>query len=185
MRVVAGTRGGRRLSAPPGRAVRPTSDRVREALFSILGADVVGARVLDCYAGSGALGIEALSRGAEHAVFVESDRRVTRTIRSNLAALELSGDVVVADVARAATRLPPGDFDLVLADPPYGHALDGLVGLLDELRGTGRLPVARVVVERDRRTTDPLPGWLAVDDLRTYGDTALLLLRVQSDEERP
>ena len=184
MRVVAGTHRGRRLSAPPGRRVRPTSDRVREALFSILADEVVGAHVLDCYAGSGALGIEALSRGAERVQFVEADRRTARTITANLASLGLQAEVVVADVARAANRLAADAVDLVLADPPYGDPLDGLVRLLDDLRLSGRLGAARVVVERDRRADDALPRWLAVEQVRTYGDSALLLLRVQPDEER-
>ena len=97
MRVVAGLYRGRRLQAPPGRSTRPTSDRVREALFSILGPAVEGARVLDLFAGSGALGIEALSRGAAEAVFVESDPRAAAAIRGNLKTLDASGRVHARD----------------------------------------------------------------------------------------
>ncbi len=125
MRVIAGGLGGRRLRAPRGLATRPTSDRVREALFSALG-HVTSARVLDLYAGTGALGIEALSRGAAHATFVESARPALAALRENLAALGLAGAarVVAQPVAGAASRIGgggwlAGPFDLVFADPPY------------------------------------------------------------------
>src|SRR5580692_6775643 len=121
MRVIAGRLGGRRLTAPRGMATRPTSDRVREALFSALGP-LGGAAVLDLYAGTGALGIEALSRGAARATFVESARPALAALRDNLAALGLEGAarVLAMPVERAVTRLG-GAFDLVLADPPYAE----------------------------------------------------------------
>ena len=121
MRVVAGIYGGRRLVAPPGDATRPTSDRVREALFSVLGASVAGARVLDLFAGSGALGIEALSRGAASALFVDRAPAAIKAIRTNLDALGIEADVrrmpALAALRTAADR---GDaYDLVFLDPPY------------------------------------------------------------------
>ncbi|HVY44643.1 MAG TPA: 16S rRNA (guanine(966)-N(2))-methyltransferase RsmD, partial [Minicystis sp.] len=123
MRVIAGALGGRRLVAPPGRATRPTSDRVREAVFSALG-DVEGAVVLDLFAGTGALGIEALSRGAAHATFVENARASLAALRENLAALGLgaTSSVIAQPAARAVASLagaPGPAFDLVLVDPPY------------------------------------------------------------------
>ncbi len=121
MRVIAGSLGGRRLVAPPGRATRPTSDRVREALFSILG-DVAGLAVLDLYAGTGALGIEALSRGASHATFVEQARSALRSLRQNRAALHLASRarVVAAPVERVLAAPPwlGETIDLVFIVPP-------------------------------------------------------------------
>src|SRR5919206_4033417 len=120
-RIVAGTLGGRRLTAPPGRDTRPTSDRVREALFSILGP-VDGADVLDLFAGSGALGLEALSRGAAHATFVESDREACRTINRNLDKLGLENATVLCQNVLTALRADArtgSRYDLVLLDPPY------------------------------------------------------------------
>src|SRR5918999_4707697 len=124
MRVIAGRYGGRRLQAPPGAATRPTSDRVREALFSVLGGRVDGANVLDLFAGSGALGIEALSRGAAEATFVDSAPAAARAVRANLEALGLEAEVHRAD-ARAflrAARKGGRQYDLVLIDPPYRRA---------------------------------------------------------------
>ena len=121
MRVIAGHYGGRRLQAPPGEATRPTSYRVREALFSLLGERVEGARVLDLFAGTGALGIEALSRGAAEVTFVDSAPAAIRAVRANLEALDAIADVRRADARRflggasAAAR----EYDLVFLDPPY------------------------------------------------------------------
>jgi 16S rRNA (guanine966-N2)-methyltransferase len=173
VRVVAGRLGGRRLATPRGTLTRPTSDRVREALFGVLG-DVEGARALDLFAGSGALGIEALSRGAAHATFVEADPAAVAAVRRNVADLKL-GDV--ADLrradARAFLRNAPRagrHYDLVFVDPPYRHA----AALADAL-GEGLPPVlapgARVVVESDRR--DPLELALPLLDERRYGDTLI------------
>jgi 16S rRNA (guanine966-N2)-methyltransferase len=173
VRVVAGTRGGRRLTAPAGRGTRPTSDRVREALFSILG-DVEGLRVVDLFAGSGALGIEALSRGAASAVFVERDPRAARAVRTNLEALELEAAVLVRDaVAALEDAARRGDqYDLAFLDPPYG-----LVGELGPRVSASLPPVlapgARVVAESDRR--HPLQLDLPLDLERRYGDTLIRL----------
>jgi 16S rRNA (guanine966-N2)-methyltransferase len=121
VRIVAGSRRGHRIEAPKGVVTRPTGDRVREAVFSILGS-VEGARALDLFAGSGALGLEALSRGATSCVFVERDREAVRVIQANLAKLRLTGAVVVARDATTALREERDRgrrYDLVLADPPY------------------------------------------------------------------
>lgn len=117
MRIVAGSRKGHTIYAPKGRSTRPTSDRVREAAFNLIGP-VDGASVLDLYAGSGAMGLEALSRGAASAVFVEADRDACRTIERNLEKLRLKGAVVCGDVLAALTN-ERGRYDLVLVDPPY------------------------------------------------------------------
>ena len=174
MRVVAGRLGGRRLHAPPGRGTRPTSDRIREALFSTLGP-LDGARVLDLFAGSGALGIEALSRGALHAVLVERDPRAAATIRRNLTELGLGADeatLVVAPV-RAALRdasLRGDTYDLVLLDPPYRSA-PGLGRELTEALEPLLRAGARVVTESDHRA--PLALELPVTHERRYSDTLI------------
>ena len=170
MRIVAGEYGGRRLHAPRGTRTRPTADRVREALFSMLG-DVSGARVLDLYAGSGALGIEALSRGAAEAVFVERDPRAVAAIRRNLDALGLADTVVRQDALRFVARAE-GTFDLVFCDPPY-DSVPRIAGPLAE-----RLPAllaegARIVTESDKRTPLELP--LPLVSERTYGDTRIAI----------
>lgn len=174
MRVIAGELGGRRLHAPRGRTTRPTSDRVREALFSMLG-ELAGARVLDLFAGSGALGIEALSRGAASTVFVERDAAALRALRANLDALALApprAEVRPAD-ALAALESAHGrqeTYDLVFIDPPYSQARDWgpeLSASLPPLLG----PAARVIVESDRRA--PLQLGIALERERRYGDTTI------------
>jgi 16S rRNA (guanine966-N2)-methyltransferase len=172
MRVVAGTYGGRRLATPPGSATRPTSDRVREALFSILGVSVDGARVLDLFAGSGALGIEALSRGAATAVFVDRAPKAIVAIQANLKALGIEADVRRME-ARAALRtaLARGEaYDLVFLDPPYRRAA-GLGRELSEALPAVLAGRARVVSESDRR--DPLALDFELTGERRYGDTVI------------
>ena len=174
MRVVAGRFGGRSLVAPRGRATRPTSDRVREALFSILaGADSLeGVRVLDLFAGSGALAIEALSRGALDAVLVDSSAAAVAAIRRNLSAVGVDADVRRQDAlqylegARRDARL----YDLVFLDPPYRHASALGRELSSALRPV-LAPTARVVAESDRRA--PLELDLTLLDERRYGDTLI------------
>ncbi|CAN5464735.1 16S rRNA (guanine(966)-N(2))-methyltransferase RsmD [soil metagenome] len=186
MRVIAGTARGRPLTVPPGRDVRPTSDKVREAMFSSLGDVVAGAHVLDLFAGSGALGIEALSRGARHAVLVERSPRAVAAIRQNLARTGLAerARVVTLDAARFCRR-PGGHFGLVLADPPYAEPLATVYALLGMLHDAGALaPGATVVVERHRRDAGPQPPpFLAPRRERTYGDTLLRYLQLR--EEAP
>jgi 16S rRNA (guanine966-N2)-methyltransferase len=164
MRVVAGRYGGRTLKAPRGGDVRPTADRVREALFSILGP-LDGLAVLDLFAGTGALGIEAISRGAATCVFVDVD---TRPVRANLEALGIEAEV---RRARALSALRPGDhYDLILLDPPYRDAAR-LGPELTEALPPVLNPSARVVSESDRR--HPLELGLTLHDERRYGDTLI------------
>ncbi|MDQ0789456.1 16S rRNA (guanine(966)-N(2))-methyltransferase RsmD [Streptomyces sp. B3I8] len=157
-RVIAGRAGGRRLSVPPGNGTRPTSDRAREGLFStwqsLLGGPLDGERVLDLYAGSGAVGLEALSRGAGHVLLVEADARAARTVRENVRRLGLPGAEVRAGKAEQTVRTaPPSDpYDLVFLDPPYAVADDDLREILLTLRAGGWLaPDALVTVERGTR----------------------------------
>jgi 16S rRNA (guanine966-N2)-methyltransferase len=170
MRVVAGEFRGRRLAAPRGMRTRPTADRVREALFSMLG-DVTGACVLDLYAGSGALGIEAMSRGAESAQFVERDARAAAVIERNLAALGLDEPVLRQDVLRFLAR-HEGMFDLVFCDPPYDSA-PRLAGPLAERLPAITVEGGRIVTESDKRMPLELPLPLLTE--RTYGDTRIAI----------
>ncbi|MEJ7732811.1 MAG: 16S rRNA (guanine(966)-N(2))-methyltransferase RsmD [Polyangiaceae bacterium] len=192
MRVIAGALGGRRLLAPRGRETRPTSDRVREALFSAL-ADVSGAAVLDLYAGTGALGIEALSRGAARAVFVERDRAALAVLRENLQALGLEprAAVVAQTVERSLVEVSRrGPYQLLLVDPPYAD-VTAAVELVGELVARGAIDGAgRVVVEHASRDAPPRHAALEVQDTRRYGDTSVsryrmgALLREATDDSR-
>jgi 16S rRNA (guanine966-N2)-methyltransferase len=176
MRVIAGRLGGRRLAAPRGQSTRPTSDRVREALFSVL-VDVDEARVLDLWAGTGALGIEALSRGAAHATFVESGRPALAALRQNLAALDLAGAVtrVVATPVARATATLDGPFDLVFVDPPYADVGD-VPAAVAALRARGALAAGvRVVVEHASRDAAPVLDGMTARPGRSYGDTRVTI----------
>jgi len=171
-RIVAGTAGGRRLVVPP-RGTRPTSERVREALFSAIESrlDLDGAAVLDLYAGSGALGLEALSRGAASVTFVESDRNALAVLRSNVAAVGLPGASVVPGRVRTVLAGPASSYDLVLADPPYADSDVSLV--LSALVGWTR-PGALIVLERSVRSADPVwPSVFSPLKIRKYGDTVV------------
>ena len=175
MRIVAGRHKGRRLRAPAGAGTRPTADKVREALFSILGP-VEGLRVLDLYAGSGALGLEALSRGAGPATFVESARPALAAIRANLDAVGEEAEVVASDVLKWLRAAAGGEaaFDLVFCDPPYDAAPRIAQQLGDLLpRVTG--PQALIVTESSKR--NPLVIDLPLSDERTYGDTRIAIHR--------
>jgi 16S rRNA (guanine966-N2)-methyltransferase len=174
MRVIAGAYKGRRLTTPPGSATRPTSDRVREALFSILG-DVGGFRVLDLFAGSGALGIEALSRGAAEAVFVESGRRAAAAIAANLRAVgDPPATVRAEDVLAYLGRARGQAYELVFADPPYSSATR-LGERLSELLPGVLHEASLTVTESDKRT--PLDLSLPLIDERVYGDTRIAIHR--------
>jgi 16S rRNA (guanine966-N2)-methyltransferase len=172
MRVVGGTHRGRRLRAPAGAATRPTADRVREALFSML-EPVQGLRVLDLFAGSGALGIEAASRGAAAVTLVDTSRAAIATITRNLRDLELEATVIRRD-AVAYLGAHPGPFDLVLVDPPYSSALS-LAGPLTDRLPPVLSPGARIVTESDKR--QPLDLALPLVRERTYGDTRVAIHR--------
>lgn len=189
MRVIGGNWGGRRLLGPPrGAETRPTTDRVREAVFSALGARVDGARVLDLFAGTGAMGIEALSRGAAHADFVEIDRGLCQTIQTNLETLEAPRSlwsIHRRDVRRALKALK-GPWDLVFIDPPYGHLLEreALAGLAE---GDLVRPGGTVVVEHASRETLALPSSASrfeLVDARAYGDSTISTVR-RMDEPAP
>ncbi len=172
MRVIAGTYGGRSLKAPPGAATRPTSDRVREALFSILGDRVPGARVLDLFAGSGALGLEALSRGADSVTFVDDAAAAIRAVKANLETLGAGANVQRIDALRflAAASGKGAQYDLVFLDPPYRQA-ERLARLLSEALPAVLAPGAVAVAESDRRA--PLALNLPLHDERRYGDTLI------------
>ena len=172
MRIVAGRWGGRRLISPRGDAVRPTADRVREALFSILGEFVQDARVLDLFAGSGALGLEALSRGAAQATFVDSAAASVAAVRANLEALDGEAEVRRADAVRflGTAKGETRQYDLVLLDPPYRLA-ERLGRELSETLPAVLAASALVISESDRRA--PLPLDLPLADERRYGDTLI------------
>jgi 16S rRNA (guanine966-N2)-methyltransferase len=172
VRVIAGEWGGRRLQAPRTVATRPTSDRVREALFSVLGARVQGARVLDLFAGSGALGLEALSRGAAAATFVDCAPAAIRAVKANLDALGADAEVRRADAQRflGAASAAARQYDLVFLDPPY--RLAGRLGSeLTVALPAVLAPGAVVVSESDRRA--PLDLRLPLHEERRYGDTLI------------
>lgn len=184
MRVTGGADRGRKLAAPRGLRTRPTAERVREALFDILGPAVAGMRVLDLFAGTGAIGIEALSRGAARAVFVERDRAALRTLRANLAALRVSrerarvvaGDAITAWSALARSEAP---FDLVFLDPPYAGSLD-LRGLEALASGVLLRPGGQVVIQHSTQVTVPaVAGLIASRTTRRFGGTALTFLRTE------
>ena len=182
-RIIAGTAGGRRLAVPPGARTRPTADRTREALFSSLVSlqgPLDGARVLDLYAGSGALGLEALSRGAEHALLVENDAKALRVLRANVRDLALPGVQVAAEPVERVVGAPPGAaygdaYDVVLADPPYSTTPERVERVLADLVGHGWLADgAVVVVERSSRGPGPAwPGGLVAERERRYGEASL------------
>lgn len=171
MRVIAGVHGGRRLAAPAGRGTRPTGDRVREALFSMLGP-LDDLRVLDLFAGSGALGLEALSRGAGSAEFVDADPGAAKVVRANLETLGIEAEVrrrdALAFLRDAARR--GRQYDLVLLDPPYREA-DAIGAALGESLPPVLAPGARVTTESDRR--DPLGLPFPLETERRYGDTLI------------
>ena len=180
MRITGGTLRSRALRAPKGQATRPTTDRVREALFGILASSgvVEGARVLDLYAGTGALGLEALSRGAASAVLVESGREALAALRENVTSLGLAGSahVVSGEVARAFGRIArSGPFDLVFADPPWAQVDAGEADrALATLARDGLLAEdATVVLEHSSRTDPRDVAGLSRQSTRRYGDTAL------------
>jgi 16S rRNA (guanine966-N2)-methyltransferase len=190
MRVIAGELGGRRLKAPGGSGTRPTSDRVREAVFAMLG-DVRAVSVLDLFAGTGALGIEALSRGAHSAVFVERDAGAARVLKGNLAELGIAREAVEVRQVEVLKALHDASacqetYDLVFIDPPYGRArqtpstsvspiADGWGPRLSAILPALLSPGARVVVESDRRA--PIELDVAIERSRRYGDTSITIHR--------
>ncbi|MGV1008861.1 MAG: 16S rRNA (guanine(966)-N(2))-methyltransferase RsmD [Dermatophilaceae bacterium] len=188
-RIISGALGGRRITTPAGSGTRPTSGRVREALYSRLEhlGVVAGARVLDLYAGSGALGLEALSRGARTAVLVEADRAAASVARANAAQLGLDTvHVRTEDVERFLLSGPSTEpFGLVLLDPPYDISEDTLADVLALLVNHDWLaPEALVVVERSSRSPEPRwPARLSAAGERRYGDTRMWFADAPSDDE--
>jgi 16S rRNA (guanine966-N2)-methyltransferase len=192
VRIIAGTLGGRRLVTPRGLATRPTADRVKEAIFNILGSpqtangDSSPFRVLDLYAGSGALGLEAISRGADEAVLVETDRAAIQAATRNVAMLGLEARVrIVQDDAAMALRRLPGQFSWVFLDPPYGMgAIERMLRLLG--KSTLLAPGALVLAEHDAREAPAeRHGQLALEDRRSYGQTAVSFYRQKPTEPEP
>jgi 16S rRNA (guanine966-N2)-methyltransferase len=179
-RVIAGEAGGRRLAVPDGRDTRPTSDRAREGLFATISSIVgslAGSRVLDLYAGSGAVGLEALSRGAGHVLLVESGARAGRVIRENIEALGLPGAELIVDrVERVLARGPgqQGGYDVVFADPPYALPGEQVSAVLSALADRAWLaPGALVIVERATRSGPVTwPAGYAQDRARRYGEAS-------------
>jgi 16S rRNA (guanine(966)-N(2))-methyltransferase RsmD len=178
MRIVAGTARGRRLAAPKGAQTRPTSDKVRGAVFNVLGQFFDGGAVLDLYAGSGALALEALSRGCARAVCVERDRAAAEVIRRNAEACGLGPqvEVRVEPVERALSHLPAASFQLAFVDPPYAEGPDAALAVLARVLAPG----ARVVAEH-AATQPPAErhGALALEDRRAYGDTGISIYRLE------
>jgi 16S rRNA (guanine966-N2)-methyltransferase len=185
-RIIAGSRGGRRIAVPPGAKTRPTTDRVREALFSSIASwagtaagpaerSLAGLAFCDLYAGSGAVGLEAASRGADPVLLVEADRRTALLARRNAADLTLDVDVRAARVEQLGPRTAEAGFDVLFADPPYDVATPALERLLADLLSGGWLAAdGLLVVERSRRT--PKPSWprhLSEQWCRNYGETVL------------
>jgi 16S rRNA (guanine(966)-N(2))-methyltransferase RsmD len=181
LRIVGGEARGRPLRAAAGKGTRPTADRVRQSLFDALGQRMDGLAVLDLYAGTGALALESLSRGAAHAVLIENDPRACAAIFHNVAALNYGERcrVMRGELPQALQELRGEKFDLVFSDPPY--ALRAAQSTLEGLASSGVLaPAARVVLEMDRREPDPSPpaGLRRVDE-RRYGDTRVLVWSVE------
>ena len=182
MRVIAGRCSGTRLFAPAGRDTRPIADRAKETLFSILGERLLEARVLDLYAGSGAIGIEALSRGARSAVFVERHRGAADVIRENLrrTGLSAAGRIVVSDVERFLAGDPQLRFDLAFLDPPYAER--AILAPLERLPAW-LTPDAMVVVKHHWRTELPAVPGLQPIRLRRLGETSLSFLTVSPEDD--
>jgi 16S rRNA (guanine966-N2)-methyltransferase len=180
MRIVGGEWRGRTFKAPKGRATRPTTDRVREALFDALsariGSDFAGQRVLDPFGGSGALGFEALSRGADFVTFVERDRSTARIIAANIADLGATGrsEVVVGDAFTLAGRMRGGPFTLLLLDPPYTLDAAGICALLESLRDAGAV-ACEALVTWEHAAGAPVvwPDGFRFEAVRRYGSTEI------------
>jgi 16S rRNA (guanine966-N2)-methyltransferase len=172
VRVISGTYGGRRLRGPDTADTRPVTDRVKESVFSSLGSSVVGARVADLFAGAGSFGIEALSRGAESAVFVEKGRKALAVLQANLDELGIEASVEQVDVLRWVGEAS-SVFDLVFCDPPWPMGEPALTALLEELVPRLRSG-AMVIVTRRASDRVPRPFGYEIDDDRRHGDTRII-----------
>ncbi len=188
MRIISGFAGGRRLRAPSGNKTRPTSDRVREALFSILGPPREECRVLDVFAGSGGLGLEALSRGARHATFIDRDKDAQQALRHNIGELDVgkATEIHQGDALRALAKFQRAgrQFHWIFIDPPYATDLAAqAMELIAE--GALLLPIEDdgvVVVEHDKRS-EPAEsyGCLIRTETRRYGDTSVSFYERKSE----
>jgi 16S rRNA (guanine966-N2)-methyltransferase len=188
-RIIGGSAGGRRLQTPTGDATRPTADRVREALFSALEArfgTLRGLRFLDLYAGSGAVGLEAASRGADAVTAVESDRRTARLVEANAAALGFDLDVRAQPVAAVLATPPAAPYDVAFLDPPYPMPTEEVAHVLSLLVGHGWVqPGGSVVVERSARSVEPSwPHGLEPQRRKKYGETVLWYLLRDFDADQ-
>jgi 16S rRNA (guanine966-N2)-methyltransferase len=186
MRIVGGRLRGRALAQPKSQAIRPTADRLREALFNILvhayEDPISGARVLDLFAGSGALGLEALSRGAAFALFVDQASEARALIRANVAALGLGGvsRIFRRDARKLGGAHPLEPFTLAFLDPPYGQDL-AQPALASAAAGGWLVPGALAVVEEAAKAGFSAPEGFAELERRSYDDTALIVLRYELD----
>ena len=169
MRIIAGKHRGRVLSQFRGMDIRPTADRVKESLFQIIGDRLVGARVLDLFCGSGALGLESLSRGAKEAVFNDVSRESLAVLKKNLAALREEGQVMQSDYAACLMRMR-GKFDIIFCDPPY--KMDCREDVLARIAAHDRLAAGGVVIWESEREEEAPAGWRR-SDLRSYGRTKI------------
>jgi 16S rRNA (guanine966-N2)-methyltransferase len=177
VRVIAGQYRGTRLHSPPGFDIRPTADRLRETIFNIIGVGIFGKRILDLFAGTGAMGIEALSRGATHAVFVDHNPRALELIRKNIAKVKAGEQTTIIswDIARDLQCLRHQEaFDLVFIDPPYRQGL--IQNTLVHLR-SAKIGFRSIVIEHDaKESIDNLPAGFILDDQRCYGKTLVSFL---------
>lgn len=180
MRIIGGEARGRRLTGPKGDSTRPMTDRAREAVFNILRSEVPGAEVLDLYAGTGSMGLEALSRGASRALFVESDRAMAEILAHNVEAVGLGGEVVVGTVERYLAGPVRVIADLAFVDPPYPLAVPSVEQVLADL-GRHLAPGGTVLLHRRKGQPAPEAPWPLVDD-RTYGSAQMWFYR---DERTP
>ncbi|MCL6473276.1 MAG: 16S rRNA (guanine(966)-N(2))-methyltransferase RsmD [Firmicutes bacterium] len=181
LRVIAGVAKGRKLYAPKGADIRPTSDRVKEAIFNIIGREINNKNVLDLFAGTGSLGIEALSRGAEHAYFIDSKTQAIDLIKKNLDITGLDGKatVIKSDVYKAIERLAKNElrFDLIFLDPPYRISVSFLDAILNMLASDILKKDGLLVLEHAAKTEPRSVEGLELESTRIYGDTAVTFYR--------
>ena len=188
MRIISGEAKGRSLFAPSGAHTRPTSDKIRGALFNIIGARVLDSRVLDLFGGSGALALEALSRGAESAVIVDSSRQAWQVIERNARSVlkddfDLRVQILNQDYRTAIATVEGRNFDLVFLDPPYRMVEAYGEALFRLLKADMLAPGCLVVMERHKGAQVPLPPSVAVFDTRQYGDTAVDFAEIRTAED--
>ena len=177
MRIISGKAKSRRLAGPKGMATRPMTDRAKEGIFSAIAGDIPGAVVLDLYAGSGSLGLEALSRGAASAVFVEYDRQALHTLRTNVETVGLEGVIEASDVARFVSSTYDNQFDLVFVDPPYDLPLADVNEILGSLSAS-LTRHALVIVHRRLGEPGPQSEHLVLEDERSYGTAQIWRYRM-------